>query len=467
MRVVFLQRIWHEYVGPEIISANLKKHGHQVDLFIGKGASVFLDKINPGDIVAFSIMTGEHRWAFQVADQIKREKKVLTVFGGAHPTYFPRIIEHPSVDIVCCGEGEFAMVDLADACDKGVDYSNIANLTVKSGNEVKVNEVRSLISDLDALPFPDRSIYYDKDRLLRKNTIKPFAASRGCPFSCSFCFNEKLRVIYKNKGQYVRFRSPKNLINEIKEVESKYGLKSIFFVDDVFVLNKRWLEEFTALYGQLVRKPFVCSTNVNILNEEIIKLLKEAGCHTVCFGVETGNESLRQKVLNKHVSNEQIIKTADLLKKYNLKFMTFNMVGLPGENVDNAFETIQLNIQIGTNYPRCSILTPYPGTQIAENLKEKIIVEDIDSSYQQGRISFEVTHPDQLRNIHYFFQTAVLFPRLFWFIKKLIYLPSNFLFKLWWAGVYFLVYLRSETRNPFHSLVFAIRMSKLVFKKDH
>lgn len=455
-RVIFLQRIWYEYGGPEIISAILKRYGHQVDLLIGNDAGAFLNRIQPDDIIAFSIMSGEHHWALMVASEIKKKRRVLTVFGGPHPTYFPEIIDHPAVDVACCGEGEFAMLDLANAYDRGVDYSLVPNLSVKEGNSIRRNEVRGLISELDTLPFPDRTIYY-RFPLLRKSSMKPFMASRGCPFSCSFCFNERLRAIYSNKGRYVRFRSPENLIGEIKEVGSMHGLKSIYFMDDLFALDQEWLKEFASLYKKEVKRPFVCSANVNTLNEEVIRLLKDSGCHAVSFGIETGSERLREALLNKGITNSQIEGVARLFKKYRLKFITFNMIGLPGETVHDALETVRLNIKIGADYPRCSILTPYPGTRISECFRDKIKIKDIDSIYQQSKISFDVPDPGGLYNLHYFFQTAIIFPYLFGLIKRLIIMPPNILFRLWWVIVYFFVIVRSEARAPVQTLISALR----------
>jgi len=452
-RIIFLQRIWFEYGGPEVISANLKKHGHHVDLFIGKDIDDLSDKIQEKDIVAFSIMSGEHQWALKVAGQIKRIRNVLTVFGGPYPTFFPDIINHPAVDVACCGEGEFAILDLANAHDRDADYGNIPNLSVKQGNRVKRNEVRPLISDLDELPFPDREIYYDKYNLIRKSSLKPFMASRGCPFSCSFCFNEKLREIYSGKGEYIRFYSPENLISQIIETQSKYGLGSIYFTDDLFICNQRWLERFLSIYKKEIRKPFVCSANVATLNEGVIKLLKEANCHAVSFGIETGNEKLREEIFNKRIANSEILDKARLLKKYRLKSITFNTVGFPGETVEDALETIALNIRIRSEYPRCSFLTPYRGTRLAEHYKDKIRVRDIESIFQQTKISFEVPEPKKLENLHYFFQTAVIFPWLFWPIKGLINLPPNIFFKFWWAIVYFFIFIKSETRDFFRTLV--------------
>ncbi|MBU4342702.1 MAG: B12-binding domain-containing radical SAM protein [Candidatus Omnitrophica bacterium] len=464
-RIIFLQRIWHEYLGPEIISANLKKHGHHVDLFIGRDTRSFLDKIQPKDIIAFSTMTGEHHWALEVAKGIKNKKDVMSIFGGPHPTFFPDIIKHPAVDIICRGEGEFSMLDLANACDKGNDYINIPNLSVKRGSDIKRNDVRPLIGDLNEIPFPDRELYYAKYRIIKESYLKPFMASRGCPFLCSFCFNEKLRTIYANKGQYVRFYSPLNLINQIKEVLSKYRFKSIYFMDDLFALNQKWLEEFAALYKKEIKMPFVCSSHVNALNEDIIRILKDAGCRVVSFGIETGNERLRNQLLNKHITNGQIEEIARLFKKYKLKFITFNMIGFPGETVSDALETIELNIRMGTPYPRCSFVTPYPGTEIAKRYKDKLIMKDIGSIDQQTRLSFEVKEPEKLYNLHYFFQTAILFPYLLRPIKKLVGFRPNILFKLWWIVVYFFIITRSETRNFFHTLIIAHRTFSFSLKE--
>lgn len=463
-RVIFLQRIWHECGGPEIISAVLKKYGHNVDLFIERDADALLDKIRSDDILVFSVMTGEHHWALKAAGKIKNKIGVLIVFGGPHPTYFPEIINHPAVDIVCRGEGEFAMMDLANTYDKGTDFTGIPNLLVKYDNKIKENEVRPLIYDLDTLPFPDRGIYY-KYRLLKNSPLKTFMASRGCPFSCSFCFNEKLRSIYSNKGRYVRFRSPRNMINEIKETDSKYGLKSIYFVDDLFVLNPAWLKEFVSIYKKEVKKPFVCSANINTLNEEVIKLLKDSGCYAVSFGIETGNEELRYRLFNKRITNNQIEEIGCILKEYKLKSMAFNIIGLPGETTENALETIRINIKMGVDYPRCSMLTPYPGTRIAECLKDKIKIDDIYSAYQQFEISFETPNPRELYNLHCFFQTVVIFPWSLRLIKRLIRFPPNILFKFWWAVIYFYIFVKSEARSPIQTLAVVFKTFGFAFKK--
>lgn len=452
-----------------ILSAVLKSKGHSVDLFIGEKSRHFLKKIKDADILAFSTMTGTQQWAIKVATEIKKERNVLTVFGGPHPTYFPEMIENPAVDVVCIGEGEYPMLDIADSIDKGQDISQIPNLWIKKNGKIYKNEIRPLIEDLDSLPFPDRELYY-KYLFLKKNPFKAFIAGRGCPYKCSFCFNPKLQEIYKGKGRYIRFRSPNNIISEIKKVNDTYGLKTVFFFDDIFLLDKKWLRDFTLLYKKEGLPNFACDSRADILDEEIISLIKEAGCFCVRFGIEAGNEEIRNKILKKNITNDQIINVSRTLKRYGLKFLTYNMVGIPGETIEDAFQTVELNIKIKTNFPRCSILTPYPGTEITKKAEEDGLLE-VDpnkflASAQQYQSVVISKYRNQFLNIHSFFQTAVIFPWTWKFIKKLINFPPNFLFRAWWSIVYFFVLVWEDKRSFFFTFIFALRTFNTMFEKE-
>ena len=159
-KIVFLQRLYYEYGGPMILSAVLKNSGHSVNLLIGENANYFLNKIKDVDVLAFSTMTGMHQWAIKIASEIKKEKDILTVFGGPHPTYFPEVIESSAVDVICLGEGEYPMLDIANAIDNREDLSHIQNLWVKKNGKIYKNAIRPLIENLDILPFPDRELYY-------------------------------------------------------------------------------------------------------------------------------------------------------------------------------------------------------------------------------------------------------------------------------------------------------------------
>ncbi|MFH0839254.1 MAG: radical SAM protein [Candidatus Omnitrophota bacterium] len=467
--IVFLQRHYYEYGAPAILSAVLKKSGHTTSLLIGEKARHFTSKIRPSDIVAFSTMTGLHHWALAIASEIKKATTALTVFGGPHPTYFPGIIEHPAVDVICRGEGEYPLLDIADTFDKGQDISQIANLWVKKEGHVYKNELRPLIEDLDGLPFPDRKVYYQRYAFLRKNPFKTFIAGRGCPYRCSFCFNPMLKAMYEGKGKYVRLRSPANLMQEIKNVRDTYGLKTIYFTDDILIINKPWLKNFFSLYKKEIFLPFTCDGRADILDEEIVVLLRESGCFCVRFGIESGNERIRTTLLNKNITNAQIVSAAALLKKYNLKFMTYNMVGIPEETIENVFETVTLNMNIKTDYPRCSLLTPYPGTQVEVYAADRKLLEEnvevLRGSSQQYESIVRSRYKNQILNTHSFFQTAVMFPRTWNLIKRLIHFPHNSIFRLWWAFIYFFVFVKGERRSFFFTLVFAIRSVGSIFEK--
>lgn len=464
-KIVFLQRLWYEYGGVSSISAILKKNNHQVQLLIGNKASDFIKNLNDADVVAVSLMTGMHHWALDILSEIKKRKNILSILGGPHPTYFPEIIHHPYVDIICRGEGEYATLDLMNCLDTHQDFSHILNLWVKQGGQVHKNRLRPLIQNLDTLPFIDRDIYY-KYPDLKKSCIKPFSATRGCPFKCSFCFNDKFMQIYGTENAAVRFRSPENIIKEIAQVKKNYGINTIFFTDDVLGLNQKWFKELLSLLAKEISLPFICNIRADLLTDEIAGLLKYAGCHSVSFGIESGNEKIRKEILKKNISNQQIINAARILKKYKIKFFTFNILGIPGETLQDAYETVKLNIKIKTDYPRCTILVPYPETDIAEYTKVKGLLlsgpEEIQGSSQHLGLStkndYLIKNKDnkKLINLHRFFQTAVIVPGSFPLIKKLILLPPNVLFKLWWAIVYFFIYVAGERRSYRQSVRFVL-----------
>ena len=467
-KIIFLQNILYEYLGTMYISASLKKVGHDCDILVkGYDKNIVKSAIeSDADIIAFSCATGLHKWALKIAKEIKKKTDKLILFGGPHPTFFPEVINKPQVDIICRGEGEEAIVDLANSLDQKKEITKIKNLWVKKHGKVYKNEVRSLVGNLDKIEMPDRELYYSKYKFLRTNSRKPFFTTRGCPYDCTFCFNHSFMKLYQGKGKCVRRRSIKDVIEEIKQVKDKYPLKTVYFQDDTFILDHQWIKKFTKEYKKEINLPFICLIRANLVNEDIIKNLQKGGCEQVFFGIETGNDDLRNKVLKKGVTNKQIIQAAKLLKKYKIKFKTYNILGLPGETLENAFETVRINRQIKSDYPWCSLLQPYPGTEIYNQL---IKTGDITKSFSPDDIkqSFfsntNVTYKREMINLQKLFFYAVKFPSLEPLIKKLIKLKPNKLFDLaFWIG-YSYVYIKSENLNIFRTLIFGLRNIKSFF----
>lgn len=416
MKILFIQNHLMENFGIINISSVLRAGGHQTDLIISESPHKLLRFVSDyqPNIIAFSCTTGMHKWVVKVAEKIKLETSIPVIVGGPHPTFFPEIIEDSPIDFVCRGEGEYPMLDFANALSNGKDYTNIPNLWVKSRGVIYRNEMRPLLTDLDSLPLEDRKLYY-KYSFIRNSPTKFFISGRGCPYKCTYCCNHIYQKMYKDKGQYLRQQSVDRLITEIKEVRNRYGIKTAWFHDDIFVLNQRWIKEFCIRYKNEINLPFNCSIRPNLVTEELMAMLKKAGCYNVTMGVESGNSYLRNTVLKRGMTNEEIIRAGDAIKKYGIRLRTFNMLGIPGETLETALETIRLNIRLSPEHPWCSVYQPYPGTELADFAKGRFIPEDfnvnvVDDSYFKG-LKLQMNHSLEIQNLQKFFSFVVKYPK--------------------------------------------------------
>ena len=288
-KIAFIQNISYEYLGVMYLSAVLKKEGHEVEVFLYReeGKRNFLlelSRFRP-DLVGFSCVTGNFNWAREFAFLVKEALPVLTIFGGPHPTICPEIINEPSIDIVCRGEGELTLCELAKKLDKKEDFSNVLGLWIKRDNKIFKNEIRPLVENLDIFPFPDRDLYRKKYPFLERSQ-KIFLAGRGCPFECSYCFNHALKKLYAGKGQYVRLRQPSKVIDEIEFVKTNYLTRTVYMQDDTFILNRNFIRAFAPEYHQRAGLPLICLVRADLLNEEVVQNLHFAGCQRVFMGVE-------------------------------------------------------------------------------------------------------------------------------------------------------------------------------------
>ena len=240
--------------------------------------------------------------------------------------------------------------------------------------------------------------------------------------------------MYKENGcgKYIRQRSVDHVLEEIREVKEKYKVKKIYFYDDIFIMNKSWIREFTSRYKEEFDLPFTCYLRVNLVTEELIANLASAGCESVALAIESGNAAIREQVLHRKMTNDQIKEVARLLHKYKICFMTQNMVALPDESIDNAFETIQLNADIRPGYAWCSIFQPYIGTDVYNYCIEKGY---LDPSHKQD-ITYQREAPikkgdkKQFENLHKLFGLAVEFPFMLKITRKLMNWPKNPLFDI-------------------------------------
>lgn len=447
MKILFLAKDikYGGYVGILYLSAMLKKQKHDVKILETETKNLCgkIKEITP-DIIAYSTTTGLHKYYLQINRKLKKEFEFFSVFGGPHPTYFPEIIHEDGVDAVCVGEGEMAFSELVEKLENNGDVIKIKNFWIKKNGEIFKNDVRTLIPDLNEISFPDRDLIYEMDPEFKQYPITFVMASRGCPYACPYCFNKSFIQLYKECWN-VRLRSVWNVIEEIKLVQEKQSIKFIQFIDSIFpgLLNQEWLEEFVKIYSSEISIPFYCHVRANMINTKVVELLKQAGCASVGMGIESGNDYLRNHILKRNMTKEQIINACSVLKKSDIKISSQNMLGLPGGSLKADLETIQINIDAGVDYPVFMLWQPYPRTALTEYAIRNGYFdgnyENIDFSYYSNSvIEFrDENEKRQIENLHKLGAICVEAPVLMPVIQKIIKLPQNLvfdsIFKVWYS----------------------------------
>ncbi|MCB1192952.1 MAG: B12-binding domain-containing radical SAM protein [Leptospiraceae bacterium] len=439
MKTLFIQNNGiQESIGVANLSGILKANGHQCDLLLVSHTPDLMsaiEKENP-DLIALSALTGIHQSLLLLAKEIKSNFNIPILMGGPHPTYSPEVIENPAVDIICRGEGELAILELADKMEADQDITKIQNLYVKDKKGIiHKNDIRPPVT-LDELPFPDRELYY-KYSFIRNVSMKRFIASMGCPYPCTFCHEPVIREIYKGKGQYVRQKSVSRIVAEIKYIKERYPLKHVHFSDDLFFIRNsyEWLEEFAEIYPKEIGLPFNANIRYDSINEHAADLLKKAGAYGMAIGLESGNEQLRQVVIRKMSKNSLIVQGARLLRERKIKMLTTNMIGLPGETIDQAFETVELNMKLKSTYTRANTFLLFPGLPLVDYARREGFVEpnfDIEKHIAESlEINLKTPYRKEFENLCCLFWVFVHFdPKWIPLFKKIVKLPNNFFFRV-------------------------------------
>jgi radical SAM superfamily enzyme YgiQ (UPF0313 family) len=435
-KVLFVQHELMELLGIMSISSSVKTHGHETEVFIpGKDEDfVALLKRNRPDVVGFTCTTGLEdkllRFARIVRDMAPY--RPLVVFGGPHPTFYPEMIEDPSVDMICRGQGEMAMTEVLNRIDREEPLESIENLWIKRNGKIQRNPQGQLVTNLDTFPFPDRGIYRNYGVIV-DNPTKHFITLRECPFDCSFCFNHAWKAIHPKHPAY-KNRSPESVVSEIKEVQARYPTKIVLFWDGTFNLNRKWLKSFLDLYGREVHLPFRCNLRADLTDEETVKGLKESGCGWVKLGLESGNEDYRNRILKKKITDTDFVRTSDLLHKHGIPFSTFNMLGMPGETIEMALETLTFNIRLRPQHAFAFVYLPFGGTQLGQYALDQGYIEtpkigyEFADSFKGGPLKLK--DKDQIENLQKLFALTTQMPILLPLVRLLIKLPPNRLFRI-------------------------------------
>jgi radical SAM superfamily enzyme YgiQ (UPF0313 family) len=441
-KIAFVQEEQRARFGIMILSAVLKEVGHKCEVFIDEKSEDIISDITEykPDIISFSTMTPGITFALNLARKIRTKTGATIIMGGPHPTFYPEVIEEDCLDIICIGEGEYALRDLADSIDAKSDYTGIQNLWVKQNGTIHKNELRDLI-DLNQLPPYDRDIYYAKFPDLQNAPTKQIFTTRGCPFNCTYCFNNSFKKLYRDKGPYVRYQSVERVIAEIGSIETKYGMEWLQIIGDTINTDKKWFVAFLTAYKQKFKTPFLLNVRIDLIDEDMVRLMKEAKCDRVDYAIESGDEWIRKNILKRNMSNETIIENGKLFNKYRIRVHTSNIIGVPHETIETVFRTIEVNRKVNPEHANCFILQPYPKTEINEYARKNGFLDDtydysksvmgfqIDFAGSTDFIPLKMEHQREMVNLLYFFNVLIHFPWTESLVRQLIRLPPNRFFK--------------------------------------
>lgn len=362
------------------ISAVLKQGGHSVSLLhllYYHNEQEFKEKLKAAgefDIVGFSVRTT----AFPDSrEYIKWTKEfcpdVFVVCGGYHCTLAPDdVLAADGVDCVCVGDGEFPELELCDKMSAGEDYTDVKSLYFKMPDgSFKHNPIAPLFSDLDRYPIPDFDLFDYKNLESSKVGMAIVVVSRGCFYNCTYCGNGNFRKVYPNKKIYARFRSPENAILYLKTLLEKHPyIKVINFRDAIFNMFPDWFDKFLDLYKKEIGLPCTGNIRFDILTEDTVRRMKESGFYTIDMGLESGDPEMRFKYLRRYQTDEMIINCSKWFHKYGIAQLTYNIIGLPYEDIHRALKTIKLNARIKSDRTIPNIFYPYDGTPLYEIAKK-------------------------------------------------------------------------------------------------
>ena len=301
--------------------------------------------------------------------QVKPDCKIIV--GGWHASYMPdSLLDNPEIDYVIMGEGERAVTELVNSITSGDEKKAalIAGVACKR-NGTNIKNQPTFIENMDEIPYPARHLLPLElyDRTIEYLDVSPadvMSISRGCVFNCGFCETRKLW------GNICRGFSPQRIIGEIKDLQSRYGTKGIYFINDNFTLRKKETAELCNLMLEnKLNLEWVCDTRVDLVNDELLALMSKAGCKTIWFGVESASEQVLQRI-GRNTKLEQVELAFKLCKKNHIKTACSFMLGLPGETLADMEASLKFAKKIDPDWCQFNTFIAYPDSRLYNELLE-------------------------------------------------------------------------------------------------
>ena len=364
-------------IGLMYVAAAMEKAGFEVRMLdnylMNKPVEEVKQLIKIFDPMLVGITCGSatyHR-CIETAHAIKETKPDCTVVvGGWHASYLPdTLLAHPEIDFAVMGEGERAITQLANALVNGdlKQATSVAGVVCRDKNGGYIHNAPAFIENMDEIPFPARHLLplEQYDRTIEFLDAKPadvMSISRGCVFNCGFCETRKLW------GNICRGFSPQRVLDEIQDLQKRFGTKGIYFINDNFTLRKEKTKELCNLMIEnKLNLEWVCDTRVDLVDDELLGLMSKAGCKVIWFGVESGSQKVLQRI-GRNTTPEQVEMAFKLCKKNGIKTACSFMIGLPDETLANMEVSLKFAKKLSPDYCQFNIFIAYPDSKLYNEL---------------------------------------------------------------------------------------------------
>ncbi|MFZ3089167.1 MAG: radical SAM protein [Nitrospirota bacterium] len=362
-------------LGLGYIASVLRNAGHKIKIY---DFNIQSDNLNfdDFDIVGISANTSRHKMALQIARQAQK-MGLKVVMGGPHVTFMDKeTIMDDGIDYVVRNEGEETFLELVNAIEGEKALDDIKGISYKKNGQFKRNPDRPAIRDIDTIPLPARDLMaMDKyiTMEMAKRKITSIITSRGCPLDCSFCASS-----FSSMGW--RARRVDLVVNEIEQINNKYGFSGIAFLDDNFTMKpSRTIEISKEIIKRGLDIKWWCFSRVDTIakNEEMIKWMSESGCRHIFMGIESVNQDVLNSY-NKKYSADKARQAVEMLRDYKIETMASFIFGDIKETKNMMLETIKYAKKLNPGSAQFTILTPYPGTRLYNEIKDRLITDDWD-----------------------------------------------------------------------------------------
>ncbi|MEL6149538.1 MAG: radical SAM protein [Chloroflexota bacterium] len=373
------QQIMRPYppLGILYIAGHLRERNIDVDVFDSTFASMaafeqYIAETKPGVVGIYTNMM-TRRYVLKMAKMCNAQGIPL-VLGGPDPAnYAERYLEH-GADVVVIGEGELVLEELIPHIKQHgpVDMQHIDGIVYREQDgECVTTMPRAYIKDLNAQPFPARDLidihgYMDVWKTHHGKSAVSLITARGCPYHCNWCSHAVF-------GYTHRRRSPENVVAEIEHIKSTYNPDLVWYADDVFTINHRWLFKYAKLLGERgLHTPFETISREDRLNEDVIKTLAEMGCYRLWVGAESGS----QRILNameRQTSIERVVDVVQLLQKYGIEAGMFIMLGYAGEDISDLEATVDALKRANPDIFLTTVAYPIMNTKFYEKVSDRVV----------------------------------------------------------------------------------------------